>query len=127
MTTTRRITTASALILSVAAAGVTTASARPVGADPVNWGADSGPAAVYSQSGKSVAAVSSPSSAGVVAKASVPLAPVRIQTPPSEFDWGDAGIGAAGGVVLALFGLGGALVVSHRRPHRTRNRTAQPN
>jgi hypothetical protein len=57
----------------------------------------------------------------------VPPAAVRIQTPPSGFDWGDAGIGAAGGVALALFGVGGALVVSQRRPHRTRHRTAQPN
>jgi hypothetical protein len=126
MTTTRRITVASALILSVAAAGVPTASARPVGADPVNWGADTAPAAVYSQPDKSIAAVSPPSSAGV-ARAGVPPAPVRIQTPPSEFDWGDAGIGAAGGAALALLGLGGALVLSQRRPHRSRHRTAQPN
>jgi hypothetical protein len=57
----------------------------------------------------------------------VPAVAVRIQTPPSRFEWGDAGIGAAGGVALALFGVGGALVVSQRRPRRTRDRTAQPN
>ena len=37
---------------------------------------------------------------------------VRIQTPPSGFDWGDAAIGAAGGLALSLIAVGGALVVS---------------
>jgi hypothetical protein len=40
---------------------------------------------------------------------------VRIQTPPSGFDWRDAAIGAAGGLALALVAVGGALVVSQRR------------
>ena len=31
------------------------------------------------------------------------------------FDWGDAGIGAAGGFALSMIGIGGALVVSQRR------------
>ncbi len=34
----------------------------------------------------------------------------------SRFDWGDAGVGAAGGLTLSLIALGGALlVIEHRR------------
>jgi hypothetical protein len=36
---------------------------------------------------------------------------------PSGFDWGDAAIGAAGGLGLALAALGGTLVVTGRRRH----------
>jgi hypothetical protein len=43
------------------------------------------------------------------------------------FDWGDAGIGAAGGTALALLGVGAALVISERRPQRPRRSAAQPN
>jgi hypothetical protein len=31
------------------------------------------------------------------------------------FDWGDAGIGAGGAVALVLIGVGGSLMVTHRR------------
>ena len=42
-----------------------------------------------------------------------------VQVPAATgFDWGDAGIGAAGAVALAMLGVGGALVISHRRPRR---------
>jgi hypothetical protein len=51
------------------------------------------------------------------ASLTVPQSPaVRITTPASGFDWGDAGIGAAGGLALATLGVGGAVVISHRRP-----------
>ncbi len=60
-------------------------------------------------------------------KANAPQAVVRIQTPQSGFDWGDAGIGAAGGLALAMLGLGGGLVISHQRPRRTRTTTSLPN
>jgi hypothetical protein len=33
------------------------------------------------------------------------------------FDWLDAGIGAAGGIALAIVGVGGSLVISHHRSH----------
>jgi hypothetical protein len=59
-------------------------------------------------------------------KASAPQAVVRVQPPQSGFDWGDAGIGAAGGLTLAMLGLGGGLVISHQRPRRTRRSTALP-
>jgi hypothetical protein len=42
------------------------------------------------------------------------------------FDWGDAGIGAVGGLALAMLGVGGGLVISHQRPRRTRPTTTVP-
>jgi hypothetical protein len=53
---------------------------------------------------------------------------VRANSPPAtapaiahngRFDWGDAGIGGAGGFALALLGLGGALIVYRRHSHRS--------
>jgi hypothetical protein len=49
---------------------------------------------------------------------------VRVITPQTGFDWGDAGIGAAGGFALSMLGLGGALTVSQRRSHRSDRSTA---
>jgi len=89
---------ATALGLALGAIVPATATAKPVGPDP---------------SGASFA---------------MPQTPVvRITTPASGFDWGDAGIGAAGGVALALLGVGGGLVISHQRPRRTRTTTSLPN
>jgi hypothetical protein len=62
-------------------------------------------------------------SASARTQATNPSAPptiVRI-TASNGFDWGDAGIGAAGGLALSMVGLGGALAVSQRR---TRHATA---
>jgi hypothetical protein len=50
---------------------------------------------------------------------------VRITTPASGFDWGDAGIGAAGGLAIAILGVGGGLVITHR-PRRSRHTTGLP-
>ena len=36
------------------------------------------------------------------------------------FDWGDAGIGAAGGIGLSILGLAGVLTLTHRRGRRER-------
>jgi hypothetical protein len=47
-----------------------------------------------------------------------------VATPQVGFDWGDAGIGATVGFVLALLGLGAAIVISQRRPRRSRRTTA---
>ena len=44
---------------------------------------------------------------------------VRGSTPSSGFDWGDAGIGAAGGFALSMLALGLALVLSQHRARRT--------
>ena len=70
---------------------------------------------MYSRPDKEMIPVTTPGSA--------PQAVVRIQTPPNGFDWGDAGIGAAGGLALAMIGVGGALAVSQRRPRRNRQTT----
>lgn len=45
---------------------------------------------------------------------------VKVVDPPATtaFDWGDASIGAGGLLGLILVGLGGTLVVSHRRHSR---------
>jgi hypothetical protein len=40
-------------------------------------------------------------------------------TSGSSFDWGDAAIGAAGGLVISVVGLGGALALSQRRTRRS--------
>jgi hypothetical protein len=88
---------AAALALALGAIVPAAATAKPVGPDP---------------SGASF---------------TVPQSPVvRITAPASGFDWGDAGIGAAGGVALAMLGLGGGLVISQRRPRRTRGTTGLP-
>jgi hypothetical protein len=58
----------------------------------------------------------------------IPQTPVvRITTPASGFDWGDAGIGAAGGLALAILGVGGGLLITHQRPGRTNHTTGLPN
>jgi hypothetical protein len=52
---------------------------------------------------------------------------VVVQTSPrSGFDWGDAGIGAAGGVGLAMLAAGGLVVVQrrHRPTHESVSRTS---
>ena len=126
MSTTHRITTTAAAILTLAA-GAATAGARPPDAfiaPPTHQAR----AAVYSRQDKSIIPVASRStSADGIAKASTGQAVVRIQTPNSGFDWGDAGIGAAGGIVLAGLGVGGGLMISRRRPRRTSHTTALPN
>jgi hypothetical protein len=48
------------------------------------------------------------------ATASTPQVVTRLSTPNRGFDWGDAGIGAAGGLGLSLVAVGGALAVSRR-------------
>jgi hypothetical protein len=78
-------------------------------------------AAVYSRQDKSSVPVSSQST---TAKVSTPPPVVRLQAPASGFDWGDAGIGAAGGLALSMIGLGGALAVSQRQTRRARHPTA---
>lgn len=40
-------------------------------------------------------------------------------SPAGSFDWGDAGIGAAGGLALAMLGVGGGLAFSQRRSRRS--------
>ena len=77
MTTGHRTATTALLVLSLAAAGSPTASARSAHAAHH-------PPAVYSRQDKSLLAPNDP----------LP-AVVRISSPDGGFDWGDAGIGAA--------------------------------
>jgi hypothetical protein len=51
-----------------------------------------------------------------------PATVVHVTTPQS-FDWGDAGIGAAGALGLTMLALGAALTVSLRRARRTKRPT----
>ena len=53
-----------------------------------------------------------------------PATIVRVGTPSSGFDWGDAGIGAVGGLALSMLGLAGALMLSQRRRERRSSRSA---
>jgi hypothetical protein len=96
MTTAHRTATTALLVLSLAAAGTPAASARP-------GGTAHHPGAVYSRQDKSLLPANDP-----------PQAVVRISAPGGGFDWGDAGIGAAGGFALSMIGIGGVLVVSQR-------------
>jgi hypothetical protein len=52
---------------------------------------------------------------------SAPTAPtiVRVSAPTGSFDWGDAGIGAAGGFAISMIAIGGAFVTSQRRSRRS--------
>lgn len=118
MISTRRITTTAAVIVSLAAAGAPTATARPI--DDQAIGATPAPASVYGRPDKSVIPVTASPGQSTSTEASVQQAVVRIQMPPSGFDWGDAGTGAAGGVALSMPGLGGALAVTQNRARRTR-------
>jgi hypothetical protein len=115
MTATHRAAAAAAAILALAAAGAPTATATVSATAPATT-ANQTPATAYSRPDKSMIRVTAP---GAAPQAVV----VRIQTPPSGFHWGDAGIGAAGGLALAMLGLGGGLAISQRRG-RTRQGTA---
>ena len=48
----------------------------------------------------------------------VPSTVVHVASHDGRFDWGDAGIGAAGGLGLALVGVGGAFAISQQRRAR---------
>lgn len=123
MTTTHRAATTALLVLSLAAASAPTAAARPAEFAPDSKPA---PTTVYSRPDKSMVPVTAPSpTGGTVVKQSASPPIVRAQPPVSGFDWGDAGIGAAGGLALAMLGVGGGLALS-RRPQRGRRTTALP-
>ena len=98
MTTTRRIAATALLVASLAG----TASAQ------LHRSAHHA-AAVYSLQDKAMVPATSP-----------PQAVVQISPSPDRgFDWGDAGIGAAGGIALSMIGLGAVLTASHQRSRRS--------
>jgi hypothetical protein len=47
----------------------------------------------------------------------LPPRPVVIVRDRSGFDWGDAGIGAAGALGLSILAAGGIVIVTRRDPH----------
>ena len=116
ITTNHRITSAAvAASLALATAGAPTASATVTSTNPATT-TNQAPATVYSRPERSIIRVTTPASAQ--------QAVVRITTPPSGFNWGDAGIGAAGGLALAMLGVGSALALSGRRTRRPATRRA---
>ena len=122
MIATHRIRTTAVLILSLAAAGAPAASAASYSRQDKSMvpTAKPTPATVYSRQDKSIVPATSPSTtAGSTAKVSAAPPVVTVQAPANGFDWGDAGIGAAGGLALSLVGIGGALAISQNRSRRT--------
>jgi hypothetical protein len=105
-----------------AANGQSSTAVRPNPDQQTATGVTANPtsAAGYSRQDKSIMASASRSATAGIAKATAPPAVVRLQAPAGGFDWGDAGIGAAGGIALSMLGLGAALVVSQNRARRTR-------
>lgn len=79
------------------------------------------------------AAVAPSTGMGQTGAAAAYVAAHRLQTPAqlgaaaaslsNSFDWGDAEIGAAGAVALAMLGVGGGLALSQRRSRRTATTT----
>lgn len=115
MTTIHRIATTGLLVLSLAATGAPAASARPV-----DYQLPSGvqaPARAYDRPDREMIPVPRPSR-GDVAPATVLQAAVQSPSLKSGFDWGDAGIGAAGGIGIAMLATcGGMVAVRVRRDH----------
>ena len=116
---TRRTATTTAIILSLAAAGAPAANARPADNFPPSH---QSPAAVYSRPDRSMLPTSATAGGDFLAPAAPPPVVrahvVQAQAPKSGFDWGDAGIGAAG-LALSAIGIGGAFAVSQRRSRRS--------
>ena len=110
----RRTATTAAIILSLVAAGARRATARPADSFPPTH---QSPAGGYSRPDRTMIPVTAPY-VGAVAKTTAAPVVARVQAPQSGFDWGDAGIGAAG-LALSVIGIGGAFAVSQRRSRRT--------
>jgi hypothetical protein len=100
MTTAQRLITALALTASLAVA------ATPASARPFNLNAN----------GSYVLVPPTPESGPSTGSTGQP-AIIRV-TGRNGFAWGDAGIGAAGGIALLVILLGGALTASHQRGRR---------
>jgi hypothetical protein len=61
---------------------------------------------------------------GGYGSSNVPPTALHVTAPTGGFDWGAAGIGAAGGFALTLLCIGGALAVSQRRGRGSRRSAA---
>lgn len=107
MTTRRRITTAVLVSLGLAISA-TPAMAYTTDLTPNGSQVPSGSPSVLSQA-------TAPTTSPTI---------VRVSASTGGFDWGDAGIGAAGGFALSMIVVGGALVASQRRGRHTRGSAA---
>lgn len=121
MLSTQRIARVTAIALTAGAVAAPVASAYPprvASGQPVAASSNSAAqapqqkAVVYTRQDKQLVP-SSPSNVNA-APASTPAG-----TGSDGFDWADAGIGAAGGLMISIVGIGGALAVSQRRTRRT--------
>jgi hypothetical protein len=113
MTTTRRIATGVVATLALA-------TAAPASATPWDPNSRDPSIPIRSAPGRAMIAPAS-TNAG-----NGPVV-LRLTTERSGFDWADAGIGAAGATALTLLGVGGALMISDRRPHQTHHSAVRPN
>jgi hypothetical protein len=113
MTATHRISTGAVLALALAT------SSAPASARTFDLNANGS----YVQAGAARAQAGGQATTPIHSVSTSPTI-VRVTARNGGFDWGDAGIGAAGGLALSLVGLGGALAMSQ---HRTRRApTPQP-
>jgi hypothetical protein len=103
MTTPQRITTTFAVVLALAT------GAGPALAGQFNLNSNGS----YVPAAGPAHAVNPATPPSVTAGVSPTI--VRVTAPSGGFDWGDAGIGAAGGFALSMIAIGGALAVSQRR------------
>jgi hypothetical protein len=108
-----RTTRTAALVLALTA---TATSPVSVAAATTSSTTSRAPAAVYSRQDKRMIPVAPVGAAPAAAQAVV-----RIQAPGGGFDWGDAAIGAAGGLALALLAVGGVLLLTDQRTLGTAN------
>jgi hypothetical protein len=121
---------ATALALALGAVSAGPAAARPIepsGQVHVVMSAPSAPQAVVSAGG--IDRLTSRLAHGYGEHLSVATASARYRLTPHPpivisgaaagrgFNWGDAGIGAVGGLALSLLGLGGAAAATRRRPN----------
>jgi hypothetical protein len=130
MFSTQRITRVTAIALTAGAVAAPVATARPARMAP-----NAGLAAVSVSQQHQLQAATAPAVAPhaytrqdkqvtVSSRSQGPLnnspASAQTATSGSGFDWGDAGIGAAGGLAISVVGIGGAFALSQRRSRRTR-------
>jgi hypothetical protein len=112
MTTKPRMT-AGALVTLALAASAAPASAMPNQLSPGGAPAVQNPTGAHATPSPAAVTRARVLAARDSAPASPPATIVRL-TAHNGFDWGDAGLGAAGAVALAAVGLGGVLAVSQR-------------
>jgi hypothetical protein len=121
-----RFTRTATLGLAVAAVAAPTAAARP----PVDLrspdAVDAANAAQVRQDLRSPDAVDAAAGRGTFSAPRVTVVKVTqpSQAGPGGLDWGDAGIGAGATLAIVLLGVGGSLIVVHRRHGATRRGSA---